>query len=130
MSEETYACYLLLGDDLDPDTVSEYLGLTPTRAWRKGDASPDSGPQDVGGWLLGSDLPRDCSEEDHVLALFQALRPSWLAAASLGARYRASLYVVVRTSSHANPVFNFDRSTVRQAAELNAELGVDLYLVQ
>lgn len=63
------------GDDLDPQTVSEALGITPTKSFRKGDERPKGSQYyRTGLWIFETgEIP--LSEDDSGDRLFQ----KWLA---------------------------------------------------
>ena len=60
----TSATLILLGDDLNPDLITERLGLVPSQAWRRGETKKhtgrdgvtriieDAGVYEWGGWKL------------------------------------------------------------------------------
>jgi hypothetical protein len=51
--EETYATLCIYRDDLEPNVVTERLGVSPSKTQRKGETGLlDSVP--VGGWFLSS----------------------------------------------------------------------------
>jgi hypothetical protein len=56
--EYTHATLRIIGDDLDPDEVSELIGLEPTEAHRKGDPNPRTrsphAPYPTGVWRMES----------------------------------------------------------------------------
>jgi hypothetical protein len=70
--------FILRGDLLDPDMVTTALGLSPTKAWKKGDATPatDRYPdlrRAFGMWGLRSALPREVPLDGHLCHLLDQI---------------------------------------------------------
>jgi hypothetical protein len=65
----------LFADDLDPDRVTEKLGVKPTRAYRPGDrvSSRSEARRTQGTWQLRSSLTDAQTIEEHIASILDAL---------------------------------------------------------
>lgn len=76
--DRNVATFILSGDLLDPDAVTAALGLSPTKAWKKGDPTPSTYRypdlrRRFGLWGLSSTLPREVSLDRHLRQLLDQL---------------------------------------------------------
>lgn len=130
MRARVFAEYGLSGFAVDPDEITAYLNLTPTRTWRAGGPSsqPHAAPPTTTGWNMRTLEDRETGTEGHLARLLGQLEPAWERLAELGRRYSAGINLVVYAYDEA-PALYFSEAVVRRAAELGASLGVDLYLL-
>ena len=131
----TYATFRVSGDALDPDEVGAVLGLTPTRAFAKGQAVPvgrkgkTTRRQRTGVWLLGSeDRTESTSLERHLIHLLDAVEHATPALAT----WRAERGLAVdffcfweSATGHGGP--ELSPGTLARIAALDATLGIDFY---
>lgn len=130
MESEVYAAFILQGSDLDPSQVTALVGVQPSETWRAGDLVSDRAivRRKLSGWKINSALPLNAPLEEHVEAVLQQLKPGWLSLVELGSRNQAKVYCVVRSYGGARPALIFKRGIVKQVAELNAAIEIDLYV--
>lgn len=131
MKSEVYAAYVLYtGPELDPEQVTSLINLTPSRIWRIGDRVSTRAAlrHEKNGWYLKSNLPISAELEEHVHSVVRQLLPAWEVLRDLGARHEAEMLCVVSSFGGDRPAINFDKDVVRRLAELNAAIGVDLYV--
>lgn len=94
--DESTATLRILGDDLDPDEVTELLKFPPTVARRKGDVrigkmTKKEYKAGTGQWHLES--PRgDGNLDEHIRWILQALCPDQDVWDSISARYNLDLF--------------------------------------
>jgi hypothetical protein len=132
MRSELSVTFTLRGVDLDPDEVTRQLGLQPTESWRAGEPSRLVRPARFysdNAWRLHSGLPATTDLEEQVKSLLTRLEPVWKAAVALGKGHYAEFSCVVYSYGGDRPAISFDNDVVRQIAELNAALDVDLYVL-
>ena len=74
---ETRAKFFVVGVNVNPDVLTERLGVTPTKAYAKGDAyTSKAGPRvrEFGQWRVeSSHLIKSTSTEKHAQAILKAL---------------------------------------------------------
>ena len=135
--DDKRASFRLMGDRLDPDSITRATGLTPAVAHRKGDlrAPSPSGasyaPWRSGIWCLRSDhglAETGNHSEDHLTWLLDQLEPHAETLTRLRAEQglRADIYCGY-FMGQANSGFGLTARTVGRIAALGADFGVDIY---
>lgn len=129
MESETDAVFTLTGSDLDPDRVTALTGVQPSRTWRTGELITERAivRYKNNGWTLRSNVSGDLNEE--ISDVLDLLQPAWSQFVALSSRSYAEIACVVYSYGGARPPIHFDRDIVRRAAELNAAIDVDLYVL-
>jgi hypothetical protein len=131
------ASFRLMGDRLDPDSITRATGLTPAVAHRKGEprAPSPSGasypPWRSGIWCLCSDqaLAETGNHlEDHLTWLLDQLEPHAERLRRLADEQglKADFYCGY-SMGQANSGFGLTARTVGRIAALGADFGVDIY---
>ena len=131
---------MILGDDLDPDEVSDRLGLAPSQAWRKGErhsfAKPDGSKLEFmskhrgGGWkrFIGAGqekLPLEAQLEFW----HRKLRSRIAALSSFRSKgWDCVLDLFVTTDETASIIFSADLQS--QISELGVELRISIWAVR
>lgn len=126
--DESRATLAIYGDDLDPDTVSDLLGCSPSRAHRKGDRKTvTSVPFRSGAWLLTVEArsPEGPAEAIvNLLARFPAESGFWQ---RIIAVYDVSICVAIHTSGW-NRGFCLPAGLLSRVGQIGVPIDVDLYL--
>lgn len=130
------ASFRLMGDDLDPTTITEAIGLAPTQAHRRGDARPTSPEREPAAWRSGLwllDSAEAVSEteqglDEHLSWLLDQLEPrvETLLALARGQRLHADFFCGYFMPGR-NRGFTLRPSTLGRIAKLEADLGIDIY---
>jgi hypothetical protein len=129
--DEKRAAFRLMGDRLDPDTVTETLGLTPAAAHRKGDPNGRFAPYKSGQWTLRSADAGETSKnsmEGHLMKLLDQLEPraAILRRLSQAQGLEADFYCGY-FMHQSNSGFRLAAATLERIAALDASLGFDIY---
>src|SRR6266508_874114 len=123
------ASLILRGPTLDPDEVTNRLGMRPSRARAPGILSPVTGrPYPDGAWIVESDQPPWAPLDAHVAAVLSRVAGLWHELKGLAAEHSAGLSCVVHSFGGDTPTIGFDPVDVRRLAELGAWIDVDLYV--
>lgn len=135
MASECYAVFKLIDSNLNPEEITAKTGVIPTKTWREGDLiSPRASIRyKHNGWSLKSQTKLVNFEDaddlaEHVKEVLEKLHVGWQTFVEVGSRYHAEVCCVVYTCGE-RPAIHFDRSILNQLSELNAELGIDLYVL-
>lgn len=138
MKSEISVYFAFFGFDTDPDEITRIVGISPSRIRRVGDAvsyPPPPGKDaaqmprvKVSGWRIDSGLDPAADLPTQVRALLRRLQPAWASLTELGQRYEAAVECVVKSYGGDRPEIGFDKDLIQQVAQLNATLGVDLYI--
>lgn len=121
--------FQLTGEGFDPDKVTTLVGIDPTKTWRKGDRIPSTILiEKYTGWTISSPEETSIHLDKQIVRL---LKPIVLvkdkiieAYNTYGLEAELSCFVFVEGQT---PVIHFDSQIVKLAAELGAEIDVDLY---
>ena len=119
----------IIGDELNPDTISGLLGCQPTRGQRKGDILPDKRfhrTAKFGLWCLKIDRTSEHTLQEQIKVLFSKL-PDDL-----------SIWQHITTTAHAelfcglwlktwNREFDISPDLLMQIAQRNLTLRFDIY---
>lgn len=131
--DEASVSLCIYGDDLDPEEVSRILGVTPTRAHRKGEPmrsrsshAPQGATHRTGAWILGvrGQAPRE--PEELTTALLDQLPEDETVWAGLATHYRISLRYGLFMEAW-NRGFALSPGLVARIARMHAQLDFDIY---
>jgi hypothetical protein len=122
----TLVSFRIFAPELDPDKVSQVLGLVPDRTHRKGDYprnNPKYFPYKHGMWGLHSQLPREEPFTAHLESLLAILEPKQKQILELSETNNVDFFCSLFWQSG----FQLPPRLLRQIANLGAVLGVDVY---
>ncbi len=138
MRSEISVYFAFSGFDIDPDEITRLTGITPTRIQRAGDpvswasSLSEEDKQRIrvktNGWVMYSGLDSNVDLPTQVKALLEKLESAWDRLIELSQQYEPAVECIVRSYGGDRPEITFDKEVVRKLAQLNAELGVDLYV--
>jgi hypothetical protein len=116
------------GDGLDLDEISRTLGLTPTTIRRKG-ATPGSPkpPREHDLWLYTAPVARDRPLDEHIMALWNAVRPQIPYLRELKQRFHVDIFCGYRSNSCTGG-FNVDHRCLGIFSELDIPFGVSVII--
>jgi Domain of unknown function (DUF4279) len=130
--EGATASFRLFSDTLDPQVVSERLGLAPSTAGAKGEPRPTrrkSPPLQwrTGTWILESPLPRSAKLEAHVRDVLDRLEDrTGEIRAFMAQEYRADVFCGCFLDA-SNEGTTLEPETLRLLALIGVPLGLDIY---
>jgi hypothetical protein len=130
--EQTYfefsAALRVFGDDLDLEAVSTSLGLKPTHTHKKGDPgiSPTR-PYQQDMWMYTVPIERTRPMGDHILGLWDALRPHMKYLRQLKAAYRVDIWCGYRSNSDTAG-FEVSHDCLGLFSELEVPFGVSVII--
>jgi hypothetical protein len=129
MEVEIAVSLTLTGAALDPQQLTAWTGLLPSRTWMAGELIREGAllRYEHSGWSIRSGLPHSRSLEDHVDALLRRLKPGWDTLLGLCQRYDAEVACAVYSYGGARPAIHLRKDQCRRLSELNASLDVDVY---
>lgn len=117
------------GDDLDPDEVTELLGVESTFAARKGevvDAPGGARPQRTGIWLLDLGDSPEWELADGISTLLNRMPDDPELWADLADRYEIDLFCGAFLRA-TNRGFDLPKELIRRMADRQLAFGVDIY---
>ena len=126
--DDATASLCICGDELDPNQITQLLGLSPTRSHRRGDRlSPDGRSFGTGAWLyqVDSDVAPDAPELalGHLLDRLPSDRALWT---ELGQRYDIRISFCIGFEGW-NKGFTLSARNIQRTAALGVRLDFDLY---
>jgi hypothetical protein len=123
--------YFRLAGAFNPDEITAAIGIAPTRTHRSGELiSPRAimrYQNDI--WRLDSSLDKSSDLEAQILDVLERLQPGGAALVNLCTQYAASFECVISSYGGDRPAIAFSRDILKQVTALNAEIGVDLYVL-
>ncbi|ETS33334.1 MULTISPECIES: DUF4279 domain-containing protein [Photorhabdus] len=132
MTKSTVCVYFLIsGDRLNPEDVTEKLAIQPTKYWVKGDPIPEKKRFRIDScWLLstGDEEFLDVGEQlGKILTLLQGKKKVLV---KLADEYELDYQfnIVIKIEEGVKPAINLDKTMIKELDELKAGLDIDLYI--
>jgi hypothetical protein len=122
----------LRSDRVDPDQITEALGLQPSQTWRRGDAwGRRTHPRPENGWVLATPYRATWDVDEPLRQLLEWIEPSRASLAELtdGGSVEGRLSIVGYQRDRGPSIY-LDSETVRAIAQLGIDLNVDFYVVE
>jgi hypothetical protein len=131
LRSEIEAYFRIIGDDVNPAEVTVLTGLPPDKTWKIGELRVPNATirHHVNAWIISSGLPNSAGLTDHLLALVERLRPALPALTDISHRHRSEIDCVIKSYDGDRPEIYFDHDIVNFAAQVNAVIGIDLYIM-
>jgi hypothetical protein len=123
-----FAAYVIRGVDVNPEEITQLTGIKPDDSWHIGDQLrhlPRRAPDSV--WRINSGLADSDEFHRHIAALLARIRPAWPEFVSLGVRYSPYIDISIHLHEAQGPLVILLPDMMRDLAELNVEVGFDLY---
>jgi len=120
----------MFGDDLDPQAISDTLGITPTKSCRKGDMRPKGSQYyKTGIWVLESDeiLLSDDNAGDSQFQKWLATLPDDMAIWQSLCKYEPQVRLVLYTDQW-NAEFRLRPAAANELSRRCLEMIIDPYL--
>ncbi|MGH7991361.1 MAG: DUF4279 domain-containing protein, partial [Limisphaerales bacterium] len=111
----------IFGDGLDCDEISRTLGLTPTHTHQKGKRRK----HDM--WSFTAPVARDQPLEDHIMALWDTIRPHISYLRDLKRKFQVDIFCGYHSNS-ATAGFQVDHRCLGLFSELNVPFGVSVII--
>ena len=124
---ECFAYFTIVGDDLNPEEITEALGITPTDSWKKGDLNPRNRyKRKFGRWSLYSRLVRSEELESHIADVLTQLDQNPDAFRKISEAYGGRLQLVGCFHSYF-PGLYYSPEIVQSLAQYRLEVDHDFY---
>ena len=126
-----YAELAIYGNDLDPASITDVLGLLPSKTWLRGDPKSirTGTTHDQGCWKLNT-LESSRPLEDHLTVLMVQLANCKNSIRTLGSLGNSAveISVVVRIDDEI-PDISLSKSAIKWISEIGAALDIDMYFL-
>jgi Domain of unknown function (DUF4279) len=113
--------------EVDPQQITQDIGLQPTRVWQKGDRIHNTNAKrSQSGWELKSELPSEQNVVDHIRFLVTKF---WDIKENLEKieTSKMGIYCALYIYNGDRPCFFIDNEITRKLGLLNFILDIDLY---
>jgi hypothetical protein len=128
-------CSLCFDGTFNPDKVSEITGLSPTVSWMKGDLKPVLTPQGKSGkhtfdfWEYSTNKERTANPEEVLDKLLEVIVPLKEPISLLlkEVTIKGAVVMMIDCIVDVDPGFHLSANILSKLAELNLELGFDIY---
>ena len=135
MATQIAAQFMLSSPQFNPDEVTVFLGIQPTKTWRCGDKIPKTSlRRKHDAWILSTgsaELDQEHSIDliKQVHSLLDHLRPhtAKLKKICVQLNLEATLSCVLYVEGDDRPAIHFAPDLVKWLAELHADIDIDLY---
>lgn len=132
LKNKHYAWLLISDFDLNPDEITSQLGIEPTKTRVKGEyrlagkKKPNQMINTSNQWILDSELPNNISIEKQIHFLLEKIRPHKQKFQEITKKYYTEFSCALYFYD-ANPGIHVDSSLLKELAELNVKLDLDIY---
>ncbi|MBI2011745.1 DUF4279 domain-containing protein [Candidatus Daviesbacteria bacterium] len=127
--DKTYVWFAIYDFTSSPEHLTQKIGLKPTEAWVKGSTKPFGKGKVIireNTWKLTSSLPITESVEKHLSFLLETLRPYKAAILDVAEKCLIEFGCAIYMKDY-NSGLHIDKKILKEIAEYNAELDVDIY---
>ncbi len=131
MATRILAEFKLTGTNFNPEEVTSLLGIVPTKTWRKDDQTLDSLlTRKRDGWRLSTGEEESLDLNNQLRPVLDQLKPHFSKIKDVCARLHLEVEMgfAVNVENGETPALHFDKDIVQIAADLNAEIDIDLYV--
>ncbi|MGE7916370.1 DUF4279 domain-containing protein [Lysinibacillus xylanilyticus] len=124
--------FSLYGDEFSIDDVTEKLGITPTKAFKKGDLIPNRSTvcyRKETRWDLGTVYQVSLDVNNQLQQIIDKLQSKSLIINEIKESYslKCKFFIVVKIEEGNPPALYLDKDIIKFAANIEAEFDVDLY---
>lgn len=118
----------ILGDELDPEEITELLKVLPTESYKKGEVFGKEGKniRRTGRWSLESHLPDEVDIEEKIMHLLSQVTNDESTWKLLNSKYQIDLFCGLFLEAE-NRGFGLSVETIRKLSSLGIEIGFDIY---
>jgi len=125
----TLVKFVLRGDTLQPAAISDDLGVSPDRAWAKGERLHETSVRLTETWTLNSGGSRDQNFAAQLSLLLDRLESLPTARSKFIATYTGAIEVAHAADYAQLGGFHIDQATMRRLCRLGVAIDFDLYPV-
>lgn len=115
----------------NPEDITSFVGIEPTDTWRVG-YQPREGAakRKFDGWSISTGKKPSINLDEQLLDLLKIIQPCRLKLVQICKKFNLEVEFdcVIYIKGNDIPSIHIDNSVVKLAAELNAEIDVDLYI--
>jgi hypothetical protein len=123
---EITASFLIRGFGCDHDHITRQIGIDPSATWRKGDQIGQSRlRRKEDGWRLDSELSPQAALDQHARNILDRIHPRSAALTSIEGR--AHFFAAMYIHAGDRPPATLSSEIIRQLADLNAGVDIDIY---
>jgi len=124
--------FSLYGDEFSIDDVTEKLGLTPTKAFKKGDLIPNRSTvcyRKETSWDLGTVYQVSLDVNNQLQQIIDKIQNKSFIINEIKEAYslECKFFIVVKIEEGNTPALYLDKDVIKFAANIEAEFDVDLY---
>jgi hypothetical protein len=122
--------FTLTGMNIDPDEISQAIGLAPTKTWRRGEQRASSALcWEHDGWTLSTSEEVTLDLETEVQKLLQYLKghTKQINRASKQLKLEAEIGCSIYIEDDQAPRIHLNRETLKAVNELGADIDIDIY---
>ena len=119
----------IIGDDLDPEKITQVLSCKPSTSYKKGDTIKSKYKDRVakiGRWNLDSELPDESDLEDKIWDILKKVSLDQKAWTTLTESYQVDLFCGVFLETE-NRGFGLSVDIMKALSRLGIEIGFDIY---
>lgn len=123
--------FIVYSDDLNPKLVTDFLGLSPTQSWAKGDdIRGKNNRRKESIWLLSTEYEESLDINNQLSKLLIILNDKKYKLLELVQLYPVNytMEIVIRVRKGEVPAIYFDSQTISFINEIQAKIDIDLYV--
>lgn len=124
------AYFRIIGDDFNPEYISNLLGLIPDESWRSGDAWKQDRTRTFSLWCLGTPYEETLYVEDQVKKMLNQIEQKKEVLKKIKSEWdlNYTCEIVINIEANQTPAIVIDTDLIEFAHYVGAEIDIDTYI--
>jgi hypothetical protein len=121
--------FILLGDNFNPDDITNKLSIRPTSKWKKGEILKNGRVREYSGWEISTEYEESLDINDQLNQILIKIKDkrNEIFEISNNKDIECRFCVVVKIENGYTPAMTLNREVIQFAYEIGAEFEFDLY---
>jgi hypothetical protein len=123
--------FIIVGDDFDPEIITDKLLLTPSHYWKNGDKIKNKDKlRTYSCWSIGTDYEESLDINNQLEKIISTLKTKKTELGELKKRYELDyrFEFVINVENNEKPAMSLNLDVIEFAYEIKAEFDFDLYV--
>lgn len=123
--------FIITGDELNPNMVTEKLEMIPHHFWVKGDAIPGKSiTRKDSCWIISTGYEESYDINEQLEKVIKRISPKTRVLKEIKAKYNLDFLfaIIVNVENNEKPSMYFDSRFIEFANDIKSEFYIDLYI--
>lgn len=131
MDTKILASIVFTGDDFDPEEITSYIGLKPSKIWYKGEKIQNSAiKRKKNGWLLSTGREISLDLDIQIREITDSIKPHISKIIEICQKFNleTELSCAIYIEDDKIPSIHFEKDILKIISDLKAEIDIDIYM--